>query len=142
MQYDWGLAIASGADRNLIRDYMISGSIGSEFTAGPAFGTAGTMGRNVVIHSRDNNATTSGGGVKNSLHKEYLKLTDSTPATYTGFANGYAGQKLTVFATTANVTLQHGTTANSIAMKSGANVTLAANETRTFVNIDGIWREN
>jgi len=135
------ITLSSGATRNYL-DYLITGSVGNEFSAGPAFGTAGTLGNNIVVNARDNNASTSGGGQKNVLHKEYLKLTDGSAQTYTGFLNGFTGQKITIFATTANVTLQHGTTANAIAMKSGANVPLATNETRTFVNIDGVWREN
>lgn len=133
--------LGAGATKNLVRDWTVAGAIAGVTTFDPSYNTAGTTGNNVFINERDNSFTTTGGGTKNAFTRTLLKLTDASPATYSLLANGYTGQTLTILATTANVTLQHGNVINGIALKSGANKTMAANETVTVRNIEGVWRE-
>lgn len=63
-----------------------------------------------------------------------LKLSYSFAHTITNFTNGLVGNPLVLQATNGNATLQHGT---NIFLKSGANKTLAANETITLMQFTG-----
>lgn len=133
--------LGAGATKNMVRDWTVSGSIASASALDASYNTAGTTGSNVFVNERDNTSSTTGGGTKNVFHRTLLKLTDSSPATYSLLANGYTGQTLTILATTANVTLQHGNVINGIALKSGADKTMTVNETVTVRNLEGVWRE-
>lgn len=133
--------LGAGATKNLVKDWTTSGSIAGTTAFDGSYSTAGTTGTNVFTNDRDNITSTTGGGTKNAFAKTMLKFNDSTPATYSLLANGYTGQVVTILATTANVTLQHGNVINGIALKSGANKVMGVNETVTVMNIEGVWRE-
>lgn len=64
---------------------------------------------------------------------------NTAPTSITAFTGGVAGQRFLLWATTANTTLVNGPT---LVLLEGANVTMAATESRTFATVDGTtWRE-
>ncbi|MCW2968103.1 MAG: Chaperone of endosialidase [Solirubrobacteraceae bacterium] len=66
-------------------------------------------------------------------------VANSVGVTITRLDDGQPGDIRTIWATTANTTLQHSA---ALFLLAGANVTMGANETRTFGTVDGVnWRE-
>lgn len=67
------------------------------------------------------------------------KAANTVPTSITAFSDGLAGQRITIWATTANTTIVNSATLRT---KSGANIVMTATETREFVTYDGTeWRE-
>ncbi len=67
------------------------------------------------------------------------KAPNTVPTSITGFSDGLAGQRISVWATTANTTIVNSATLRT---KSGANVVMTATQVMEFITYDGVeWRE-
>lgn len=62
----------------------------------------------------------------------------TSPTNVTDFTNGIDGQIIVISATTANMTVVHGT---PIKLSGGSNFTFSSNDTLTLARISGTWYE-
>lgn len=85
-----------------------------------------------------NNSTTPDVAQFNLFNEQYTSATNVSQ-----FLNGRAGQEITIFTTTANITFVHnsGATANTLYMKGAANVVSAANRAYKFMFNGTKWFE-
>ena len=88
-----------------------------------------------------NNSTTPSVAEFNTFTEAY-----TSPVNVTQFLGGRAGQEITIFTTTANITFQHNgnngiVAPNTIYMKGGANVPTVANRMYTFMFNGTKWYE-
>ena len=95
--------------------------------------------QNIISALQTTQTLTNGGATPSVYGGSMWKAANTAPTNITGFSDGVAGQRITVWATTANTTIVNGA---NLRTKSGANIVMTATETREFATIDGTeWRE-
>lgn len=125
--------IFTGAANSRIAGNRVKGNLANRITAS----IGNYLGSISVLDAGTGTQQYAGGGIKDVFGIEVVKLTDASAATYTNFVHAFNGQKLMLYATTANVTIAHNTA--TIILKGGVNKTLAINETMNLVMVDGVW---